>query len=714
MNRSWSPLLLAFVFMAACRKDVGPDPELQLTPDVIAFAAVNGGANPTPQNVVITEPGGRSLTDITVTITYGGGEPTGWLNVTLGGTSAPATMTLNATTGTLAAGQYSATVEVAAPLATNSPLALPVTFQVASPGAAVISLSTNTIGFGATAGGSNPPSQTVSVTNSGVGVLNLGVGTITYGAGQPTGWLVASLNQATAPANLTLTAALGSLGAGTYTATVPVTSTNGVNSPQNVTVGFLVQSGGGGGGGGPPNLINPACNPYPTPTVPAPLRTFYVDAAGGNDAANGTTPATAWKTLPRANNAVQPGDLVLVRGVFSNQNIRPIVSGTATNKIVYRVLPGDSARITIGQFDVALWLDGRSHIVVDGFEINNVINPFLMRFGASNNWLFNLYIHDTGGSIISGSDDNRVEGSRILRVGSEANNSGDAIFIQDGADRNIIVRNEVGFGGHGTIWVSFQSASEQTANDNVIAQNDTYNPWASGMGLNGKAVRTIVECNRIHHSADGTGINYARTGLEIEGIDNIIRFNELYRSGAFGMTVQGRTFGGFLQHATGNLIYGNTFWRNGRGSIELVQRDNGTVRNNIFENNIHWNDAGMLDQGTRYTIVLDMFNANSGNILAPGNMGGNIVRHSIFPPNQTTVLMVRKAGDGGNTAYNLAAALATFTGWTNITTSDPLFTNEAQDNVILQTTSPAINAGRVISNHPFLGSAPDLGARERQ
>ena len=41
------------------------------------------------------------------------------------------------------------------------------------------------------------------------------------------------------------------------------------------------------------------------------LRTFYVDA-GGNDSAAGSS-AAPWRTLQRAANGVQAGDLVIVR-----------------------------------------------------------------------------------------------------------------------------------------------------------------------------------------------------------------------------------------------------------------------------------------------------------------------------------------------------------------------------------------------------------------
>src|SRR5205807_6190622 len=105
-----------------------------------------------------------------------------------------------------------------------------------------ILLTPSSATFSAVVGGGNPATQTVGVTNSGGGTLNgLAVGTITYGAGA-SGWLTASLNQAAAPATVTLGATTGALAVGTYTATVPVTSTAAsvTNSPQNIAVTFTV------------------------------------------------------------------------------------------------------------------------------------------------------------------------------------------------------------------------------------------------------------------------------------------------------------------------------------------------------------------------------------------------------------------------------------------------------------------------------------------
>ena len=109
-----------------------------------------------------------------------------------------------------------------------------------TPPAGTIALSSAAASFADTAGTPDPAAQVINVTNSGGGVLSgLTVGTITYGVGA-TGWLVATLAASTPPTTLTLAPAVGSLGPGTYTATVPVQSAFATNSPQNVSVTFTI------------------------------------------------------------------------------------------------------------------------------------------------------------------------------------------------------------------------------------------------------------------------------------------------------------------------------------------------------------------------------------------------------------------------------------------------------------------------------------------
>lgn len=107
----------------------------------------------------------------------------------------------------------------------------------------VIALTPTTVAVGGQAGQA-PTSTTTQVTvaNGASGALgNLAVGTVTYSTGA-SNWLTATLASATAPTQLNLAANWAGIAAGTYTATVPVTSTTTGVAAQNVTVTLTVSA----------------------------------------------------------------------------------------------------------------------------------------------------------------------------------------------------------------------------------------------------------------------------------------------------------------------------------------------------------------------------------------------------------------------------------------------------------------------------------------
>jgi hypothetical protein len=215
-------------------------PVITLSKGTVGFAAVVGGANPAADSVFITNSGGGSLTGLTTAIQYAAGQPTGWLTATLRATTAPTRVVFTATTSLLTLpGTYTATVEIRSTVAGNSPQIVSVTFQITAPVIPpAIGLSATTANFTATQGGSNPATQTISITNTGGGTLDDLTRNIVYTAGQPTGWLSTTLVSATAPTTLGLSATMGSLAAGTYTATVEVRSVKASNSPRTIAVTF--------------------------------------------------------------------------------------------------------------------------------------------------------------------------------------------------------------------------------------------------------------------------------------------------------------------------------------------------------------------------------------------------------------------------------------------------------------------------------------------
>ncbi len=99
----------------------------------------------------------------------------------------------------------------------------------------ILSMTPSTFTFSASAGGSNPASQTLSVNNTGTGTLNF-----TAAANQS--WLAVAPNTGTAPQTVQLTPQVGTLSPGTYNGNVTVTASGAQGSPAVVPVTFNVTS----------------------------------------------------------------------------------------------------------------------------------------------------------------------------------------------------------------------------------------------------------------------------------------------------------------------------------------------------------------------------------------------------------------------------------------------------------------------------------------
>lgn len=104
-----------------------------------------------------------------------------------------------------------------------------------------LSLSGASAVFTTTVTGNSPAGQTIQITNSGGGSLGaLQVG-LAYSANQRSGWLSVQLDQAAAPALLTIAATKGSLPAGVYNATITVNAPSASNGAQTIAVSFIIQ-----------------------------------------------------------------------------------------------------------------------------------------------------------------------------------------------------------------------------------------------------------------------------------------------------------------------------------------------------------------------------------------------------------------------------------------------------------------------------------------
>ena len=96
-----------------------------------------------------------------------------------------------------------------------------------------IDVSPTSLHFTATAGGSNPASQTFHVANTGTGLLSFTVA-------DDAPWLSLDIASGNAPADVTASVNIGGLAAGTYNASIGISSAGATNSPQSVAVTLVV------------------------------------------------------------------------------------------------------------------------------------------------------------------------------------------------------------------------------------------------------------------------------------------------------------------------------------------------------------------------------------------------------------------------------------------------------------------------------------------
>lgn len=193
------------------------------------------GAPPVAQTVSVNNTGSGTLT-------YTTQSSASWLSASMGTGTAPDSLTISADPGQLAPGVYYGTIQITAPGALNSPQAINVTFAVQGP---TLLLSATSLDFTGFAGASNPAAKNVLISNMGAGAMN-------WTASSNASWLQLSANSGTtvsgAPFTLALTPNITGLGAGTYNATVTVSSSNAVSgSPQILNVsltltGILMQT----------------------------------------------------------------------------------------------------------------------------------------------------------------------------------------------------------------------------------------------------------------------------------------------------------------------------------------------------------------------------------------------------------------------------------------------------------------------------------------
>jgi RHS repeat-associated protein len=201
-------------------------PILSVTPSTLSFAAIQGGANPSPASLSVANTG-------TGTFTFTDSADATWLSATPTGGTAPQTLQVSASVGSLTAGMYTGHLTVTAAGAQGSPAVATVTFTVApfvppsisasaspSPNNHGWNNSTVTVTFTCTAGSYPVQTCPAPIPVSTQGANQVISGTVVDTAG--------NTNTAKVTLNIDLTAPAVSIGS-------PANGSNLTSSPATVT-----------------------------------------------------------------------------------------------------------------------------------------------------------------------------------------------------------------------------------------------------------------------------------------------------------------------------------------------------------------------------------------------------------------------------------------------------------------------------------------------
>ncbi|HXI20922.1 MAG TPA: hypothetical protein VNH46_07555, partial [Gemmatimonadales bacterium] len=366
--------------------DVTSGPVVDVSPAAVNINSTPTLINPPAVTVQVNNVGVGALTGLSAgPVQYGPGEPVGWLTtVSLAGTTGPTTLKLQATPGTLGNGSYTAKVPVRSNIPGIPSDEVLVSFTISN--GAIIDFSPASATFSASAGGANPAAQTVTVNNAGSGSLTgLQIEAIDYGIGQPGGWLAASLSGTTAPASMTLQAAVTSLTAGTYSALVTVGSTDPSVASRVFSASFTITA--------PPTLsLNPtgvSFSGVAGGSAPAPQVVSVINSGSGAITGLTTGPvaygsgASGWLTATLARNFAP-----------TTLNLAPSLSGLAPGSYTATV-PVNSAVAGVASKNVSVTLNvgqaGATAVTVisgsgqSGYVGGVLAQPLVGRvFGAGN------------------------------------------------------------------------------------------------------------------------------------------------------------------------------------------------------------------------------------------------------------------------------------------------------------------------------------------
>lgn len=289
--------------------------------------------------------------------------------------------------------------------------------------------------------------------------------------------------------------------------------------------------------------------------------------------------------LATAETSAQPGDTILLSGVFKGVPIVPRVSGSQIAPIRYQAAATGATFDAAGLTTPLVNITGRQWVVFDaGIKFTNsayktapCANRGIILRNSSHIAIRSCAMSYVQMQLI-GSSDNVIQ-TNVWRefvavyVNGQPQTSGDMLNIVGGSHRNDIVDNDMKFAGHSLIEIGngFGGMNSQ----NLISGNTLSNPWYKSLILADDGDATSVRDNQIldansvptlYSTVPGMvgKLQTSSEAIQFSGRNFIVRDNTIANAVAmYGVISLGARYyaqagKNYLIESRSNQVYGNT------------------------------------------------------------------------------------------------------------------------------------------------------------
>jgi parallel beta-helix repeat protein len=385
--------------------------------------------------------------------------------------------------------------------------------------------------------------------------------------------------------------------------------------------------------------------------------TYYVDATNGKDSNNGTSVATAWKTIAKVNaSKFIPGDQILFkRGKIFRETLVVPSSGAPGNIITFGTYDNGAQPAIYGSENVQQWLSVTVPLYVSNLswpckqvfqDGEKLLNKSSLKDLVAGSWYqdpasMQLYVitsdqtspithimelskRDHGITLsqksyvkVTGFNIKQTNGIGAINIVSSmynvidscdiSNGYGTGILIEDNSNGNVISNNKVSFSYYSEGTYQFYCSNgimvRYGSNETTITGNEFFSNYGSGVFISDTS-RNIIDRNTIHDNGSG-GIDVNDPGSS----DNMVKDNLVFRNGQIDVDEQGISF---FNSGAGNIARGNTVYEQKGGPSDgigiLIDTTSNQViveKNIVYGNSGHglsiWNSKnGVLRNNTSY------------------------------------------------------------------------------------------------------------------